>query len=279
MRILTVGDVVALPGREYIFQNLNKIRAEYSIDFCIVNGENVCSNNGINKEYFDMLIDRGADVVTLGNHSFANNQVVSVLEEDSRLIRPANYPPETAGMGYTIQDLGYAKVAVINAMGRVNMDPLDCPFRAVDRILNEIGQTKSAPFPALKLGKHSNMAARGSKPIIIVDFHAETTSEKIAFANYFDGRVNIVFGTHTHVQTADERVLPGGTAYITDLGMTGVHDSVLGVKKEIIIKNYITRRRQRYEKALGEVWFNGCVFDVDVKTGAINGIERLFLKA
>ena len=194
MRILTVGDVVAKPGREYVFQNLNRIKTEYSVDFCIVNGENVCSTNGINREYFDMLINRGTDVVTLGNHTFANNQVVTLLDSDDRIIRPANYPPETAGAGYTIQDLGYARVAVINAMGRIYMDPMDCPFRATEKILSEIN---------------------GKADIIIVDFHAETTSEKLAFANYFDGRINIVFGTHTHVQTSDERVLPKGTAYIT----------------------------------------------------------------
>jgi len=256
MRILAVGDVVALPGREYIFKNLNRIKEEHSIDFCIVNGENVCSMNGINKEYFDMLISRGTDVVTLGNHTFANNQVLGLLEDDARIVRPINYPPETVGNGYTIINAGIAKVAVINALGRVYLDPMDCPFRVVDKALEEI---------------------TGKADIIVIDFHAETTSEKIAFANYFDGRVNVVFGTHTHVQTADERVLPKGTAYITDLGMTGVHDSVLGVKKEIIIKNYITRRRQRYEKVLGDVWFNGCVFDIDVKSGKVNGVERLFL--
>jgi len=257
MRILTVGDVVARPGREYIFQNLNKIKTEYSIDFCIVNGENICSNNGISRDYFDMLISRGADVVTLGNHAFANNQVEALLDGDSRIIRPANYPPETAGGGVCIHDFGTARIAVINALGRIYMDPMDCPFRAVEKILSEIS---------------------GKADIIVIDFHAETTSEKLAFANHFDGRVNIVFGTHTHVQTADERVLPNGTAYITDIGMTGVHDSVLGVKKEIIIKNYITRRRVRFEKALGDVWFNGCIFDVDITIGAINGVERLFLK-
>jgi len=257
MRILTVGDVVAKPGREYIFQNLNRIKAEYSIDFCILNGENICSANGLNQEYFDMLIDRGADVVTLGNHTFSNFQVSDLLEESDRIIRPANFPPETVGSGYTIHDLGTARIAVINALGRAYMDPMDCPFRAVDKILAEIS---------------------GKADIIVVDFHAETTSEKLAFGNYFDGRVNVVFGTHTHVQTADERVLPRGTAYITDIGMTGVHDSVLGVKKEIIIKNYLTRRHHRYEKALGRVWFNGCVFDVDVKSGKVNEVERLFLK-
>ena len=257
MRILAVGDVVAKPGREYIFQNLNRIKSEYSIDFCIVNGENVCSTNGLNREYFDMLISRGADVVTLGNHTFANHQVADLLEESDRIIRPANYPPETVGLGYTIHDLGVARVAVINALGRAYMDPMDCPFRAVDKILTEIS---------------------GQAEVIVVDFHAETTSEKLAFANYFDGRVNVVFGTHTHVQTADERVLPNGTAYITDVGMTGVHDSVLGVKKEIIIKNFLTRRHHRYEKALGAVWFNGCVFEVDAKSGKVIEVERLFIK-
>lgn len=254
MRILAIGDIVAPSGREYVYNNLGKIRRKYNIDFCIANGENAASANGITAEIAGNLIDRGVDVITMGNHTFATHGAGTLLNENPRIIRPINYPPETEGEGYTVQDLGYTRIAVINALGRVNMAPMDCPFRAVEKALAELD---------------------GKADITVVDFHAETTSEKIAFGNYFDGKVNIVFGTHTHVQTADERVLPGGTAYITDLGMTGVRDSVLGVKKELIEKMYYTRKRVRFDKAEGEVYINGAVFDIDHKSGKINSIERL----
>lgn len=254
MRILAIGDIVASSGREYVYNNLGKIKQRYNVDFCIANGENAASANGITAEIASTLIDRGVDVITMGNHTFARNGTSELLEDNARIIRPINYPPETAGAGYTVQDLGYARVAVINALGRVNMNPMDCPFRAVERALCEL---------------------EGKADIIAVDFHAETTSEKLAFGNYFDGKVNIVFGTHTHVQTADERILPNGTAYITDLGMTGVRDSILGVKKELIMKMYYTRRHVRFDKAEGEVYLNGAVFDIDHTSGTVNSIERL----
>ena len=254
VRILAVGDIVASDGREYIYNNLNRIREKYKIDFCVANGENAATTNGINKDISDMLTQRGVDVITMGNHTFANKGIIPVLENNERVIRPVNYPPETEGAGYVIQDIGYARIAVINAMGRLHMDPMDCPFRATERVLREI---------------------EGKADVTVIDFHAETTSEKLAFGNYFDGKVNIIFGTHTHVQTADEHVLPGGTAYITDVGMTGVMDSVLGVKKDIIMNMYYTRKRYRFEKAEGIVWFNGAVFDVDHVSGKVNSIERL----
>lgn len=254
MRILAIGDIVASSGREYVYNNLGKIKRKYKIDFCIANGENAASSNGITKEIADNLIDRGVDVITMGNHTFATQGAGELLDDNPRIIRPINYPPETEGVGYTVQDLGYARVAVINALGRINMNPMDCPFRAVEKALSEL---------------------EGKADITVVDFHAETTSEKLAFGNYFDGKVNIVFGTHTHVQTADERILPNGTAYITDLGMTGVRDSILGVKKEIIMKMYYTRKHVRFNKAEGEVFLNGAVFDIDCGSGKVKSIERL----
>lgn len=254
MRILAIGDIVASDGREYIYNNLNRIKERYHIDFCVANGENAATNNGITADIANMLVERGVDVITMGNHTFSNREGARVLEENPRVIRPVNYPPETEGNGYLIQDLGYARIAVINAMGRINMDAMDCPFRATEKTLKEID---------------------GKADLILVDFHAETTSEKLAFGNFFDGKVHAVFGTHTHVQTADEHILPNGTAYISDLGMTGVMDSVLGVKKELIIQMYYSRKRVRFEKAEGEVWFNGAVFDIDHKTGKVNEIERL----
>jgi len=255
MRILMVGDVVASPGREFVYNNLGRIKKKYSIDYCIVNAENAAQTNGITKDIANTLLETGADVLTLGNHTFANKEGIEVLEDNKRVIRPLNYPPETVGEGYFIDDLGYARVAVINAMGRVNMEPLDCPFHTVEKLLKEI---------------------EGKADLYIVDFHAETTSEKLAFGNYFDGKINVVAGTHTHVQTVDLQVLPGGTAYITDLGMTGVRDSVLGVRKDIIIDMFYTRRRFRFDKAEGVVWFSGAVFDIDHKTGKINSLERIY---
>ena len=252
MRILAIGDIVASDGREFVYNNLGRIRKKYNIDYCIANGENSANTNGITKDIAETLIECGVDVITMGNHTFANKEYSAVLEDMPRVIRPGNYPSETEGMPYYIEELGFAKIAVINMMGRVHMEPLDCPFRATEKILDKI-----------------------DADIIVIDFHAETTSEKLAFANYFDGKANIIFGTHTHVQTADEHVLPKGTAYITDLGMTGVRDSILGVKKEIIMDMYYTRKHFRFEKAEGEVWFSGCVFDIDEKTGKVNGIERL----
>jgi len=252
MRILAIGDIVASDGREFVYNNLGRIRKKYNIDYCIANGENSANTNGITKDIAETLIECGVDVITMGNHTFANKEYSAVLEDMPRVIRPGNYPSETEGMPYYIEELGFAKIAVINMMGRVHMEPLDCPFRATEKILDKI-----------------------DADIIVIDFHAETTSEKLAYANYFDGKANIIFGTHTHVQTADEHILPQGTAYITDLGMTGVRDSILGVKKEIIMDMYYTRKHFRFEKAEGEVWFSGCVFDIDEKTGKVNGIERL----
>ncbi len=254
MRILAIGDIVASDGREFIYNNLGKIKNKFNIDYCIANGENAANTNGITMDIADNIIRAGADVITLGNHTFANKEYKQVLEDIPRVIRPNNLPPETEGEGYFIDDLGNVRIAVINSMGRIHMDPIDCPLRETEKILKKIGNDAD---------------------IIIIDFHAETTSEKLAFGNFFDGKATIVFGTHTHVQTADEHILPNGTGYITDIGMTGVRDSILGVKKEIIMDMFYTRKKSRFEKAEGEVWFNGAVFDVDDKTKKVVGIERL----
>lgn len=250
-----VGDVVASSGREYIYNNLRKIKKKYNIDYCILNAENVAQTNGITVEIANNLLDSGADVLTLGNHTFSNREIDAVLSDIPRVIRPINYPSETVGEGYFIDDLGNVRIAVINAMGRVNMEPLDCPFRTTEKLLKEI---------------------KDKADIIVVDFHAEATSEKLAFGNYFDGKINIIAGTHTHVQTVDLMELPGGSAYITDLGMTGVRDSVLGVKKEIITEMYLTRRKYRFDKAEGDVWFSGAVFDIDEKSKKVVSLERLY---
>lgn len=257
MRILAVGDIVASDGREFIYNNLSRIKKKYKIDYCIANGENAANTNGITVDIADNLLNCGVDVITLGNHTFANKEYADVLNDFPRVIRPINYPSETEGLGYFVDDLGSLSICVINAMGRINMDALDCPFRATEKCLKEI---------------------EGKADVVIIDFHAETTSEKLAFGNYFDGKASIVFGTHTHVQTADERLLPNGTAYITDLGMTGVRDSILGVKKEVIMDLYYTRKRYRFEKAEGEVWFNGVIFETNAD-GKVTNIERLNFSA
>lgn len=258
MRILTVGDIVASDGREFIYNNLGRIKNKYKIDYCIANGENAANTNGITVDIANTLLRCGVDVITMGNHTFANREYAQVLTDIPRVIRPVNLPPETEGMGYFVDDLGFLRIGVINAIGRINMDPVDCPFRATERVIEKI---------------------KAEADIVVIDFHSETTSEKLAFGNYFDGKADIVFGTHTHVQTADAHILPGGTAYISDLGMTGVRDSVLGVKKEIIIDMFYTRKKFRFEKAEGEVWFSGAVFDYDEKQKKVTHIERLYFPA
>lgn len=254
MRILAIGDIVGIPGREYIYENLNRIRKKYNIDFVVANGENAATSNGITPHIADSLVDRGVDVITMGNHTFGTKTAGEALDENPRIIRPLNYPPEFEGRGYLVEDLGFVRIGVINLLGRVNMNPANCPFRAVEKALSEI-----------------------EADIIIVDMHAETTSERLAMGNFLDGKVQVVFGTHTHVQTADERILPNGTGFISDLGMTGIMDSILGVKKEIIIEFYYNAgKHYRFEKEEeGEVWFNGCIFDIDNKTKKVTGIERL----
>lgn len=253
MRVLAIGDIVAEDGREFVYNHLNRIRDRYRIDFVIANGENAANTNGITADIADTLIARGVDVITMGNHTFANKEAPMVLEDNPNIIRPYNFPPELEGVGYTVKDIGICNIGVLNLIGRVNMTPADCPFHAAKRALKEM-----------------------DADVILVDMHAEATSERIAMAHFLDGSVSAVFGTHTHVQTADERILSGGTGYITDLGMTGVEDSVLGVRKDIIIDFYCqSGKRFRFEKAEGEVWFHGCIFEIDPSTGKTVGVERL----
>ena len=253
MRILAIGDIVAEDGREYVYNHLNQIRKKFQIDFCIANGENAANTNGITADIANTLIGRGVDVITMGNHTFANKEAAVVLDENPNIVRPLNFPSELEGVGYVIKDTGTARIAVINLIGRVNMSPANCPFHAAEKALKEI-----------------------DADICMVDMHAETTSERIAMGHFLDGKVSAVFGTHTHVQTADERILPGGTGFICDLGMTGVEDSVLGVRKDIILNfYYYSGKRFRFEKAEGIVWFHGCIFDVDPSTGKTTHVQRL----
>ena len=255
MRFLSIGDIVGETGVEYLQNHLNSIKKLKKIDFVIANGENSTPvGKGINKAIAKTLYSCGVDVITMGNHTFNNYEINRLFDEDFPIIRPANMPPETAGEGYIITDFFGTKIAVINLMGRVYMECIDCPFRTADSIIEKV---------------------KDEADIIIVDFHAEATSEKMAMGFYLDGRVSAVFGTHTHVQTADEKILDGGTAYITDIGMTGCHDSILGVKKDIIIKRFLTSMHQRHEIEDGTATMEGVIIDIDETTGKSNSIERL----
>lgn len=256
MNILLIGDICGKPGRHAVHQVLKKIRTDYSIDFIVANGENMAGVVGIQPDQFRFLIDQGVDVVTTGNHIWAKKEVHEIIGKDARLLRPHNYPSENPGSGVGIFDCKGTPVAVMNLMGRVGMNfPLDCPFKAGERALAEIGDRSK---------------------VILVDMHAEATSEKRAMGWYLDGRVSSVTGTHTHVMTADEEILPGGTAYLTDIGMTGCIASVIGVKKEIAIKRFLTSAPARFEGAEDlPYWFQGVVVSVEPLTGKATKIERI----
>jgi len=256
MRILFVGDVVGAPGRRIVRQRLKGLKLELGADLTIVNGENAAGGAGLTAPTAEELFAAGADVITTGNHVWDKRDILGLLAREPRLLRPANYPEGSPGSGVVVVPVAGTNVAVINLMGRVFMPLLDDPFRAMDRILAEL---------------------RGNAPVAVVDFHAEATSEKMAFAWSFDGRVSAILGTHTHVATADARVLPGGTAFITDAGMTGPFDSVIGVKKEQAIERFRTSRSIPYETAEGDVRLSAVRVDVDPVSGRALAIERLEL--
>jgi len=254
MRLLMIGDIVGRPGRRAVKDNLPGLIRELAVDFVIANGENAAGGNGITREIVRELYQLGVNVITMGNHVWHNKDIFNFIDQDTRIIRPANYPPGTPGQGFGIYEARNVKIAVINISGRVFMQSLDCPFRKADEILHYIS---------------------GKAGIVVIDFHAEATSEKVALGWHLNGRVSAVCGTHTHIQTADERVLPGGTAYITDLGMTGPRDSVIGVKTELVLEKFYTQMPRRFEVAGGLYQFNGVVLDIDDDTGKAVNIERI----
>jgi len=257
MNILFIGDVISRPGRKALKKNLQEIRAGENIDVCVANVENAAGIFGVTARVINEILDSGVDVMTSGNHIWDKKEGVTLLEERDDLLRPANYPPGVPGKGMTIKSFNDIPVAILNLQGRTFMAPIDCPFRVADKLIDEIPEDVR---------------------VRIVDFHAEATSEKIAFGYYLDGRVSAVIGTHTHVQTADEKVLPGGTAYITDAGMTGPIESVIGVKSEQILKRFLTGIPCRMNVASGQSMINGVVVNVDENTGKAIGIKRLNLK-
>ncbi len=256
MRLLCIGDVVSSSGCRYLSKKLPRLRSEYAVDMVVCNGENSADGNGITPDSANALLDHGVDVITTGNHSFRRRESYDFYESCTQLVRPANYPlGTTPGRGYTIFDMLRYRVCVVNLMGTMYLEPLASPFECFDRIMEEI----------------SGCA------VVVVDFHAEATAEKRAFGFYTDGRASVVVGTHTHVQTSDECILPKGTGYITDLGMTGPVDSVLGVKKELAIAKFKERMPVRFETADGECKMGCCLFEIDEKTGKTTDVKRLIV--
>ncbi len=247
MRILTIGDVVSKQGCDYLMKTLSKIKKDFNADITIVNGENSAVGNGITPKSADMIFSAGADVITLGNHSLRRPEIYDYLEEQEYIIRPANYHSSAPGRGITYIDKGYAIIAVINLQGIVYLEPHRNPFDIIDSLIDK--------------------AKTHGASIIIIDIHAEATSEKKALAFYIDGRVSAVFGTHTHVQTSDNQILPNGTGYISDIGMTGPSYSVLGVSPERAIEKMRTGLPVRFKNDDGPCSIEGCLFEIDNKTG------------
>ncbi len=255
LKILFVGDIVGRPGRRILKACLAEICHSETVDLVIANGENSAGGFGISVDVCQELLTAGADVITLGNHTWDNREITKVLEQERRVIRPANYPDGTPGEGsYIATTERGTQVGVINILGLVFLEALSCPFLTADYYVNEI---------------------KKKTPYIIVDFHAEATSEKMALGWYLDGRVSAVIGTHTHIATADEKVLPKGTGYITDAGMTGPKHSVLGIDPQIVITKFLSKRPVRFELASGPIQFNGVLVEVN-ENGLTTNIKRVY---
>jgi 2',3'-cyclic-nucleotide 2'-phosphodiesterase len=258
MRVLFIGDIVGKVGRKYLNLHLAELKNSQRFEYVIANGENAAGGAGMTEKIFHELRAAGVDVVTGGNHIWDQKEIFNFIDREPLLIRPANYPPETTpGNGSVVLDTGEGKprLAVINLIGRVFMKPVDCPFRAADREIS---------------------ALKGKADIIIVDFHAEATSEKQALGWYLDGQIGAVVGTHSHVQTADERLLTNNTAYISDVGMVGLYDSVLGVDKDGPLKRFLTQMPHKLSITDGRTLFNAVVIEFDIAKGLATSIERIY---
>lgn len=252
MKILAIGDLVGENGVEKLKKNLNNLQEAESIDFTIVNAENAAGGMGLTTKIFNELKKLDIDVFTMGNHTWGKKDIFSFIN-DPKLIRPANYSKGVPGRGYTIIEKDNKKVAVINLIGRTDIGVLsENPFTCIDNILSKV-----------------------DAKIKILDFHAEATAEKIAMGYYVDGRISAMFGTHTHVQTADEKILTNGTGYITDVGMTGPSNAVIGMDKEVALKRFVTSLPERYKLAEGECMLNGIVFDIDEESGKTKRLYRI----
>ena len=251
MLILAIGDIIGKPGRQAMNKLLPDLRQQYGLDMVIANAENTAGGLGLTSTTAKELLDAGADVLTSGNHIWAQKEIIPYLDGEMPILRPLNYPPGVPGRGYIIN----GQVMVVNLMGRVFMGDIDCPFRAMDKLLAEL--------------KHK-------PPVIIVDFHAEATSEKMAMGRYLDGRVSAVLGTHTHVGTIDAQLLPLGTAYVTDIGMTGPVDSIIGDDAEAVIRRFLTGMPHRLSVGKGKTMFNAVMVRVDENSGRAISIDRIY---
>lgn len=251
MKVLFIGDIVGNPGRKAAKEIITAIKKEMPFDYCIANGENSAGGSGITYLVAQELYKIGINAITMGNHTWSKREVTNFIDSDNRIIRPANYPSELPGKGSQIID---GKLGIVNVLGRVYMDGVDCPFKAAER---EVEYLKSFV------------------KVVIVDIHAEATSEKCAMAWLLDGRVSCVLGTHTHVQTADERIFPCGTAFISDVGMTGPYEGIIGVERHLVIEKFITHMPVKFEVAKGPVQFNAVYLNIDDKTGKTNEIQRI----
>jgi metallophosphoesterase (TIGR00282 family) len=251
MIVLAIGDIIGSPGRKAVKEALPGLKQEYGVDFVIANGENVAGGIGLTPETAEELYHTGVDVITSGNHIWAQKEILPCLESDMPLLRPLNYPPGLPGRGWLLFE---SRLVVVNLIGRTFIGNFDCPFRAMDKLLSELPAEPKA---------------------VVVDFHAEATSEKVALGRYLDGRVSAVLGTHTHVGTIDAQLLPGGTAYVSDIGMTGPVDSIIGDKAEDVLQRFLTMIPHRLSVGKGKVDLNAILINIDEETGKATAIERI----
>ena len=256
MKILAIGDVVGPAAIDYLSHVLRKFVSFEGVSLVLVNGENASTGNGLSSSDAKALLSAGADVITSGNHIWHKKDIRDFLDSESRIIRPANYPSCNPGSGHTIITIDGWRVLVMNVMGVIFTEPLADPFETVEKILEK---------------------EKNKYDFSVLDIHAEATSEKLALAKYFDGRINVIYGTHTHVATADEQILPGGTGYITDLGMSGPHDGILGVKTECIIRKLTTKLPTHFETAENDIKVNGALFVLDTSANKVTKVERIVL--
>ncbi|HEX7065363.1 MAG TPA: TIGR00282 family metallophosphoesterase [Bacillales bacterium] len=256
MKLLFIGDVVGRPGRRVLEDYLPKLKKKYQPTLTIVNGENAAGGKGITEKIYKQILDLGAQAVTLGNHTWDNREIFEFIDDAPLLVRPANFPEGTPGQGMAFVRVNNMEIAVINLQGRTFLPPLESPFTKADELIEQAKKRTSCIF---------------------IDFHAETTSEKQAMAWYLDGKVSAVIGTHTHVQTADNRVLPKGTGFMTDVGMTGPYDGIIGMDREAVLKKFMTHMPVRFEVQNGREQLSGALIDIDPKTGLASSVKRILV--